>query len=165
MSEIYLTIKEVADKLGYNPKSIQRYCRIKAIPCVRIKRSVRIPEKLVLKNIPKIEEMIEANKLHDDILEPEPIKPEIELNEVKEDMTKKKTVSTNTEIVASKPKVKAFTPNPNKAKKTVNKEVKEPDEYQDDNELDTDNDSPMDDSNNGDSDKDFLSDYKGIGNY
>jgi len=91
------------------------------------------------------------------------IESEIKINEVSEDMAKKKTESNNTEIVASKPKAKPFIPNPKKrTKKSQVKKVKEPeyeDEYMDDYEPDNDMDDNDNDSKPG-NDKSFLDDYK-----
>jgi excisionase family DNA binding protein len=169
-----LTIKQVALELGYSYEAIRKMIKQGSIPAIRLhKQRIRIKQSWLDKILADFPTPTEFNQLKEDIrfdadnqpktIASTPAKPETsEIIISKEDeMSKKKTE--NTEIVASKPKVNKFVPNP---KKRIKKEVKEPEnEYQDDNELDNDNDSFMDDSDNGDSDKDFLSDYKGIGNY
>jgi hypothetical protein len=173
----YLTIKEVAHELEYSEKAIRAMVRQDAIPHIRIKKQrIRIPRKWLEDIKAKYPTEKEYKEAKEDIrfdadlnpvkpIQPKLAEPEIKNSEVNNDMSKKKTEQANTEIVASKPKIKPFIPNPKK-RNQKSKEVKEPvNEYQNENELDNDSDSLMDDHGNGNNDQDFLSDYKGIGNY
>jgi excisionase family DNA binding protein len=174
----YLTVKEVANELEYSTRAILSMIKQGAIPAVRLKKQrIRVKRSWLDKILADIPTEKEYKQAQEDIrfnadnqpkaITSTPVIVEPENNiEVKEDMTKKKTVeSGNTEIVASKPRAKPFIPNPKKRiKKAVKKEVIKH-EFEDENELDTDNDSFMDDNDHDHNGKEFLSDYKGIGNY
>ncbi len=169
----FLTVKEVADILGYEPRQIRRFIKLGAIQgsIVLNKESYRIPKKWVediIAKYPTAKEYKEAKKelAKEPAVElaPNPVKPNEPIvkpveNEVKENMPKKE--SSNTEITTTKPKAKApkpFIPNPRKrAKKALKTAKNEPEtESLEENELDNE---PEDDV------KDPLGDYKGIGNY
>jgi excisionase family DNA binding protein len=170
-----LTIKQVALELGYSYEAIRKMIKQGSIPAIRLhKQRIRIKQSWLDKILADYPSATEFNQLKEDIrfnadnqpktIASTPAKPETsEIIIGKEDEMSKKAKTENTEIVASKPKVSKFVPNP---KKRIKKEVKESEnEYQDNDELDNDSDSFMDDHGNGDNDQDFLSDYKGIGNY
>jgi excisionase family DNA binding protein len=167
-----LTIKQVANELGYSYEAIRKMIKQGSIPCIRLKRQrIRIKKKWLDEILADCPTPTEFNQLKEDIRfnadnQPKPITPvpEIKEIEVNNEMSKKQTE--NTEIVTNKPKAKKFIPNPQKRTRKTVKEVKEPEyENEPDTELDNDSDSFMDDSSNDNNDKDVLSDYKGIGNY
>jgi excisionase family DNA binding protein len=177
----YLTVKEVANELEYSTRAILSMIKQGAIPAIRLKKQrIRVKRSWLDKILADIPTEKEYKQAQEDIrfnadnqpktINSTPVIVEPENNiEVKEDMTKKKIVeSGNTEIVASKPRAKAFIPNPKKRiKKAVKKEVieNEPEyENESDNELNNDM-ADNDNSNNNNDDKDFLGSYKGIGNY
>ena len=154
-----LTIKEVADKLGYTPEVIRKCIKQGSIPCVRIhKQRIRIKRSWLDKVLADYPTQAEYNQALEDkrlaLPEVEPkteilIKPEIAINSEVIDMAKKKAETT--EITTTKPKVKQFIPNPKKRqpKPAVEPDQDEPEYY------------PEPEAE----DNDIFKDYQGIGNY
>lgn len=108
MPELYLTVKEVAEKLGYTPRSISRFCKKKIIPHFRVGNTVRIPQAWINKNLDTLKDAIAQDKLdHPEHTEsPESpenteIKPPVAVIEDKEteEMKKKQT----TKVANQKP--------------------------------------------------------------
>jgi excisionase family DNA binding protein len=149
-----LTVKEVANELGYNPEVIRKLIRSGAIPCIRLhKQRLRIKKSWLDKMLSEDTEAQFNQAKEDKILGIPETKPvEIVTNNNKEviDMTNKKTEIT--EITTTKPKVKEFIPNPKK-RITKARIITQPE------------DEPYIEDEPEDEDEINLDEYKGIGNY
>jgi hypothetical protein len=122
-----IPLKRKRNELDIPNKAIRSMIKQGSIPHIRLQNSKEIRIKKswldnVLKDYPTEKEYKEAKeniRFDADANRVQPKITDLEVNnsEVTEDMAKKKTESTNTEIITNKPKVKEFIPNPNKRNK------------------------------------------------